>query len=360
MIIIVGAGIAGLSLGCALVERGAAVTIVEAACVASGASGIATSYLEPRLGDTPMRKLERQSAREWRDWAAKLVRESGVDVHFVTDGSMRVASADTRQPFDRDMRLRQEQGVEFVLLNRDQILAEQPALSSKLEVGLLQPEVCWVDGAQTCEALAKIFQQKGGTLLTQWYAKSIETLENTITVRADGGRSLVAKTIVLANGMGANSMDGLPSDAPKCRPVRGVNLVVDQSSLSHPITRLIKHHRGNFCPRTGDKLIIGTTYEADEASLRVGADVIEKLYANAEDMLPQVRTLPLLEVTSGIRCKVGDGQLRIGRSLDNPRVAWSLSHAGAGYLRAPLVSREFAQYLMTGERSDIIDPFLNG
>ena len=58
MILIVGAGIAGLSLGWELVKSGAEVTIVDIGEVAGGASGIATSYLEPRLGKTQMRRLE--------------------------------------------------------------------------------------------------------------------------------------------------------------------------------------------------------------------------------------------------------------------------------------------------------------
>ena len=50
MIVIVGAGIAGLSLAYELTRRGNEVTVLEADTIASGASGVATSYLEPRLG----------------------------------------------------------------------------------------------------------------------------------------------------------------------------------------------------------------------------------------------------------------------------------------------------------------------
>jgi len=53
MILIIGAGIAGLSLGYELARRGAKVTVLEAGKIASGASGVATSYLEPRWGIHP-------------------------------------------------------------------------------------------------------------------------------------------------------------------------------------------------------------------------------------------------------------------------------------------------------------------
>ena len=85
VIAIIGAGIAGLSLGLALSQRGATVTVLEADRVASGASGVATSYLEPRLGNTAMRALEREAMRRWPHYAAQLEEENR-HVHWLSSG----------------------------------------------------------------------------------------------------------------------------------------------------------------------------------------------------------------------------------------------------------------------------------
>ena len=72
MIVIVGAGIACLSVAYELVRRGARVTVVEANQIAVGASGVATSYLKSRLGNTAMRAIERDSimVAVWNEWLA--------------------------------------------------------------------------------------------------------------------------------------------------------------------------------------------------------------------------------------------------------------------------------------------------
>jgi len=156
-----------------------------------------------------------------------------------------------------------------------------------------------------------------------------------------------------AGGEGGVKIDGMPADIAASRAVRGVNLLVDQSGLDQPITHLIKHHRGNLCPRENNQLIVGTTYESDQWSLDPGPDVVEFLYNNAEPVFPMVRQLPLLRVTAGLRSKVGDGNLRLGRSVEQPQLYYSLSHGGAGFLRAPVIGDELAEFVLNGVRGPL-------
>jgi len=70
LIIIVGGGIAGLSLGWCLSQKGQKVTVIEQHHVGSGASGVASAYLEPRLGSGPTRNLEWAAIKLWPEFAA--------------------------------------------------------------------------------------------------------------------------------------------------------------------------------------------------------------------------------------------------------------------------------------------------
>ena len=144
------------------------------------------------------------------------------------------------------------------------------------------------------------------------------------------------------------------------KAVRGVNLILDQSGLEHPLRHMIKHHRGNMCPRGGGRLIVGTTYEAGETSLVPDDRVVEFLYQNAEPILPCVRDLPVLDTQAGLRSKIGDGNLRLGRSRDLPGVYFSLSHSGAGYLRAPVVAAELAEFILSGRTGPYCETLLSG
>lgn len=350
MIVIIGAGIAGLSLGYELIMGGQPVTILDKSTVASGASGIATSYLEPRLGTTPIRHAEREAMRRWEDYAADLEKHSRIDVGFRRDGQIKVVTSENLKRFEKDIATRREENASFEELSISKVLEMEPALSPEIVAGGLLPHVRWVTGKSVCKALAAIIEINGGSIVENAKVDQIVSDEKQILIHYSNGRSITAKKLVLCNGMGANSMNGLPNDIPKSRAVRGVNLVLDQSALEKPFIHMIKHHRGNICPREDGRLIVGTTYEAGETSLDVDHSIIELIYKNAEPIFPKVRQLPLLAVTAGLRTKVGDGNLCLGQSSENTNIYYSLSHAGAGFLRAPVVAPELAEFIMTGRK----------
>ena len=352
MIIVVGGGIAGLSVAHELLRRGANVTVVEASTVASGASGVATSYLEPRLGNTTMRAIERESMRRWESYAGWLNTVGLVDVGFRSKGQIKVTLPENLKRLEKDLRARREQGEPFTQLESSDLNDLEPALSPGIVAAAHLPNVRWVTGRFVCQALAEAIEQEGGKIVKNYTVVTVtpakDTSSNLVVTSADGTQ-LMAEKVIMCTGIGTPAIEGLPDDMPKSRPVRGVNLVVDQSSLTKPVSHLIKHHRGNLCPRENGQLIVGTTYEAGENSLEPGADIVEFLYQNAEPILPVVRQLPLLRVTAGLRSKVGDGNLRLGRSNEIPQLFYSLSHGGAGFLRAPVIADELAGFVLDGE-----------
>ena len=63
-VIIIGGGIAGLSLGWHLQRLGCTVSIIERDTVGSGASRAATAYLEPRTGSSGLRQIEWAALRQ--------------------------------------------------------------------------------------------------------------------------------------------------------------------------------------------------------------------------------------------------------------------------------------------------------
>ncbi|MFD0917064.1 NAD(P)/FAD-dependent oxidoreductase [Pseudahrensia aquimaris] len=359
MIVVVGAGIAGLSLAWALLQKGADVTVLEAASVGSGASGAATCYLEPRLGTTPIRRLEWEGLQAWEDYAARLSSDSGTDVEYWREGQIRVTLAENLERFVADYDERTDYGWHVDLLSTDELLQREPMLSPDLVRAAYVPIVRWANGATVCAAMAVAIEKAGGTIKTGWSVERLETTASDVIVHSQDGGSVTAETVVFANGLGANSVAGTPEDLPVSRAVRGVNLVVDMSGAAQPIRHLIKHRDGTLCPRLGSRLIIGPTYEHGIDHHDVADDVIEMLYSRAAPIVPGLRDMPLIGVTSGIRTKIGNGQLALGRSSANPRVAFSLGHAGSGFLRAPIVGDALADYLLNGERHPLLDAVLH-
>lgn len=350
MIIVIGGGIAGLSVAHELLKREVQVTVVEANTIASGASGVATSYLEPRLGNTAMRAIERESMQRWDDYAEHLNAIGRIDVGYRSEGQIKVTLEENRKRLEKDLDARDAQGEPFHRLSQAELNKLEPSLSSDIVASAHLPHVRWVTGRLVCQALATaIREHERGEVVEGLAVAAVEKNADGLSVIGTDGTVLTADKVIICTGIGEPHIGGLPDDIPSSRPVRGVNLVLDQSSLPKPITHLIKHHRGNLCPRAGGELIVGTTYEAGESSLDPGQDVVEFLYQNAEPILPNVRELRLLRVRAGLRSKVGDGNLRLGRSSELPNLYYSLSHGGAGYLRAPVIADELANFVLTGE-----------
>ena len=360
MIVIVGAGIAGLSLAHELGNRGAQVTVLESGTIASGASGVATSYLEPRLGNTAMRAIERESMQRWQHYAEDLENISGISVGYRSEGQLKIALQDDLKKFEKDLKARAEQQVPFEQLTPDDARKLEPEISANIAAAAFLPNVRWVTGKQVCLALAVAIESTGGKIIQEISVTALERQGAQIRVTTNNSAAILATKVVLCTGIGAAPIAGLPEDIPQSRAVRGVNLIVDQSKLRHPLSHLIKHHRGNMCPRQDGQLIVGTTYEAGETSLDPSPQTIEFLYANAEPILPKVRQLPLIKVTAGLRSKVGDGNLRLGRSSIQPQLHYSLSHGGAGYLRAPVIADELAGFVLEGERGALTQHHTHG
>ena len=352
MIVIIGAGIAGLSLGWELLKAGQNVTIVEAGTIARGASGAATSYLEPRLGQTAMRKLEWACQRHWPQWAAEIEAESGQHVDFQNHDQIKVTNLEYLDAFEADLKLRDEQNWAYERLTAEKIRDLEPELGTEIVAGIFLREICWVDSLKLCTALASAIcrdrKKEGGAqgqVLSHWPVTSISRRGEQIVVINRNNAQIIADQVVMATGGEGNSISGLPDDIPSTKTVRGVNLVLNMSDLKQPLRHLIKHKHGNLCPRAQNQLLVGTTAEMYETSPLVSDETIEKLYANAAMIFPKVRQLPLIKTTCGFRSKIGDGNLRLGRSRQLPKLAYSLSHSGAGFLRAPVVAREFASFL---------------
>ena len=360
MIAIIGAGISGLSLAHSLVKRGQQVTILEAGQVASGASGMATSYLERRLGNNAIRTLEQAAHDQWPILISEIERDSGRALSFNRSGLIKVAKGMPNNAWLDDLNGRRQQDWLFETLTQERLKVLEPSLSDDIDQAFLDPSVYWLDGAELCAALCACIQSAGADLIDNWRVTKLQSAGDTVLIHRDTGETLEAEKIVLCNAMGRNDIAGVAPDISLSQPIRGVTLVLDQSGLSLPLTHMIKHSHGHLCPQAGNRLIVGTTYEKTVDHLQVAPKIVELLYERAEPYLPEIRQLPLLAVNAGIRARSPDGLLKIGRSAVDPQHYFSLGHGGSGYLRAPAVMESLATFIVSGNKTGAAGPFLLG
>jgi len=105
--------------------------------------------------------------------------------------------------------------------------------------------------------------------------------------------------------------------------------------------------------------LAGSTHEDDETSTGVSIETQMHLKQSAIDLLPDAANLPITQATSAIRALIGDGTLRLGTAKTCEGLYYSLSHAGAGFLRAPAIADQFANFIIDPTSPcPLIDRFL--
>ena len=327
---VVGGGIAGLSAAWELAKRGRAVRVLEAHRIGGGTSAVATGYLEPRLGRTAARRLEWTSLRMWPAFATELERKTGHDVGLRTSGQWRYAFREDEPEVRADFEARRAAGWRVDWVEGDEVRAQDPLVSSDVIAAARVHDPAWVDGPALCRALAQAIAA----------CPSCEVVENRPARPTD-----CTGTTLIAAGDGTAALE---LDLPPIRRTKGTTLFYEGE---YALTRMLRHKTLSIVPRV-DGLVVGSSRERGATSLEPDPAVVDELHAKA------VRVLPILAhrtpvARCGFRAMIGDGSLNLGRRGD---LFWSLSHAGVGYLRAPLVAREMAAAI-DGEAPKLTAPF---
>ena len=358
MIVIIGAGIAGLSLGWELAGSGADVTIFEKNTIASGASGAAGAYLEPRPGKGKLRALEWASLNLWPKFAEKLREQSGIDIGFCQQGVTHVNYLDGLEKLKRTADFHRTSGWDVEWMEGERLRDFEPGLSNEVVAGFHLPQVCHVDARKTCQALAVAFQRLGGILIESAEVVRLAENDSGVEIFTAIGENHKADTLVISAGFGANDISGLPNDIPPSRPVRGIMVEIAQPDKKQILHHPIKRPDGVMLPMSNGNLLVGSSHEEGEDLLNAPKLIVSQMLESAARAVPAIAELPIVENRVGIRALVGDGLLRLGRSRENRNIYYSLSHAGAGFLRAPLIAAELASAMLNSEENlEWVSPF---
>src|ERR1700734_2209492 len=99
-VVIVGAGIAGLTIGWRLAQAGASVEILERGLAGRSATWASAGMLAPvaEFGNeiSPLTRFAHDARAAWPNFAAELESSSGDDIDFRSDGSLTLARSETR------------------------------------------------------------------------------------------------------------------------------------------------------------------------------------------------------------------------------------------------------------------------
>ncbi|HYX53722.1 MAG TPA: glycine oxidase ThiO [Candidatus Limnocylindrales bacterium] len=331
-VVVVGAGIIGVSLALELRARGASVTILERGAPGQEASSAAAGMLAATDPETPsaLQPIASESARLYPDFVEMIERSSGMNVDFRSHGTMAIGELDTAPP-------------EYVALTEKEISLLEPAILSNTLPVYLVAEAS-VDPVLLIRAALKSAGLAGVEIQTATeFREAHSSLSGVEVVTSTGTISCQA----VVNCCGAWS--GAP-----VRPRKGQMLYVRPENTML-IQHVVRAADAYIVPRSSGKILIGATVEDVGFDKRVDPATIQQLHQAASRYLPQVAKAEIISSWAGLRPGTPDDLPIMGQI--EPGMFVASGHFRNGILLAPITAKLMADLISGLQPAMDLSPF---
>ncbi|HEY2603757.1 MAG TPA: glycine oxidase ThiO [Thermoleophilaceae bacterium] len=347
-VVVVGAGLIGLSCAWRASLRGLSVLVVDAVGPGAGASSVAAGMLAPvteaEFGEEELLRLNLEAQRRWPAFAEEL----GAELHHRREGALVVAvDRDDAEALQRLHQFQRSLGLDAEWLTPSECRRLEPGLSPRCAGGISAPHEQHLDPLAVVSALA---------------GKGIEIAQGdpVVAVEASGvrlgsGATLAADQVVIAAGAWSGSgIEGLP-ELP-VRPLKGQILAL-RRPLDRPLAdHLIRTPRCYILDRGDGRVVVGGTMEERGFDTTVTVDGVYRLLEAAWEVLPDVSELQFEGAKAGLRPATPDNLPVIGRG-ELQGVIWATGSYRNGVLHTAIVGEAVAELLTGGEAPDAVKPF---
>lgn len=309
-VLVIGAGVFGLSIARALKSAGREVTVVDAVGPGAGASATPLGVLAPHAPDRWNEKKQAQfeALTTLSSVVAQLEQETGIDIGYRQCGRLIPLTRETHIPLWQgraDDAVTNWQGVAAmkIVTPDPSWLSPESAPFGAAQCGL----TARIDARGYCRALASSIGTaiEGGYHLTH-LASGAATFANGTTLRA--------KWIILATG--ANAFAHLPDPeegTPAGRGEKGQAAILRLAPGSNvDALPLIYRDRLYIVPR-GDGLVsVGATSEREFTDSETTDAQLETLIERAKEICPRLSGAETIERWARLRPRAADKRLLVG------------------------------------------------
>jgi len=328
-VIIVGAGIIGLSLAWRLAQRGVKVTVLDRSNAAREASWAAAGMLAPggefETGETARFAVE--SLRMYPDFVRELKEATGLPIDFRVCGTLEIDSS-------ADPERQAENGIRSHACDFAEAAGLAPGLAALDGTFRFYPDDALVDPREATGALLAACRALGVRIVENCDVQSICT-SGDVTVDTTQGR-FASDRIVIAAGAWSGSLplsvDNEPRKLPGTFPVRGV--LVGRKFPERKLGPFLRRGHNYLVMRESGFAIAGTTAEKVGFERAVPDASVAGVIAGVEALWPDFAKGQQTESWVGFRPASASGEPHIGR-LQNTPVWLAYGHFRNGILMAP-------------------------
>jgi len=351
-VVVLGAGVIGLSIADSLARQRADVTVIDMRAPGLGASHASAGMLAPYSeghGDQHLLRLLARGLVLFDDYLPALVADTGVPVEYARSGTLEVALDDEAAlRLESAKRLLDDAGISADLLDSRSLREYEPSVTSSALRGLVIHAHGFVGVQSFVAALTERARFKGATFESPVEAASIDAARDSVKVEA-GTRRYEADVAVLATGSWSRRVRVRHVAALPVRPVRGQLLHLTWSG-SHQPQRIVWGPRCYTVPWPDGTLLVGATVEEAGFDEHATVEGVRMLTSAVTELLPGAANAQLDAVRVGLRPALPDGLPAIGPIARAPRVVVATGHYRNGVLLAPLTAELVSRFILDGVR----------
>jgi glycine oxidase len=354
-VLVVGGGIIGLATAYELAKAGCEVTVFERATPGAEASSAAAGLLAP-LGESSETTFARLALASWRlypDVVRELQERTGIDLEYVTRGTIYPMSATQTRGDAEAWAVNKEFGVE--VLEGGDVQALEPGLSPKVRHAVFVKGDHWLNNQRLVLAYAQAAAAAGVLLSTGCNVSRVIVEGGRARAVVTEGERVEGDAVLLAAGAWTSELVASFGLRLRVEPRRGQMI-----ALAHvpPILTYCVHGEVYLAPRPSGELLVGATVERAGFQRAVTAEGIGSLLRAAIELVPSLRDLPIARTWCGFRPWAPDSLPILGPWPGIEGLWIATAHFRNGILLAPITARLMTDWMSRGKPGIAVDEFL--
>lgn len=339
-ILILGAGVIGLTSAYALAQAGYQVTLIDRGPAGGESTWAGAGILSPLLPwdyGSAVNDLAQLGSRLWPAWAGQLHRQSGIDPEYLPSGLLALDLPDASGA--------RQWCEQHGLAAASPPARLAPLLGQSDEQSIWLPEVGQMRNPRLAQALTASLSAMGVTIRSHQPVFELLTCEDLVTGVRTAQGVLQADLYLLAAGAWSQSLLGEQSARLAISPVRGQILLFQAEPDLLPC---IVYKQGHYLvPRADGHILAGSTLEAAGFDKRTTEEARQELLAFAQGILPALDESKIVRQWAGLRPGSPDNIPTIARHPELANLYANTGHFRYGVTMAP-ASAEILTGLLTG------------
>lgn len=365
-IVIIGAGVVGLSVAYECLRRGYQVTVLEKGCCGGQASGAAAGMLAPYSengeGADPFFQLCQASLKLFPSWVQALQKETGIAFEYTNSGSLNVVfhEADVLS-METKVLWQRQQGVTAEIVEGAALAKMEPHLSREIVSAIYYPEESHLYAPDYVYALEKVCIKHGAKIYEHVSNLHLSYHRDGVTIDMEMENSsqhshlqVHGEELVLSTGAWAKEWEHIFGVRLPVHPIRG-------QICAYRAVPKFKHivfgSQGYLVEKANGSIVCGASEDIAGFNTQITEKGISRLIRWGGKLCPSLKEQQPFHSWAGLRPATPDGRPLIGRLRKANRVILAAGHYRNGILLSPITAQMVADLIDGKKTNDQLHDF---